>query len=351
MLTAPSPAPAALAEETDAALTGHFEQFSLNNLLTLFANRQSDGYLLIHHITTATIWIHEGAVSLAFPDGLQQQLTLVGMPHSENTPDSEHLPAVLPWFVEQDMPHDEQKKIIREITSKTRQNHYGNAEDQFSFYESEIPEAISALSCKLKPAQIHIQSLRELTDWTQVEHVVGGLDTLLRRASGFSQAMSDLNLLALERQVLAHIAGATTIQGIIEKTDRTTFDVFHVCFRLCRIGLIEPVVHDQGKNQKIILIADPDGDELIKTSQDLAHASNLILREAANDQDVLAAAINIKAAAIIGGMVSEDALAASDVHWFPTHGLQSSNKQIQPIQKPIPIPDLLAQIAQTSVES
>ena len=76
------------------------------------------------------------------------------------------------------MPLDEQKKIISEITSKTLQNHYGNAKDQFSFFECEIPEPINALNCRLKPAQIHLQSIRELTDWTQVEHVVGGLDTL-----------------------------------------------------------------------------------------------------------------------------------------------------------------------------
>ena len=160
--------------------------------------------------------------------------------------------------------------------------------------------------------------------------------------------MTDLNLLALERQVLAHIDGATTIQGIIEATGRPTFDVFHVCFRLCRIGLIEPVVHDQASNQRIVLIADPDGEELIRASQDLAHASNLILREASKADDVLNEAIAIQASAIIGGDIEETELFESDVHWFPTHSLQSSHKQIMPITKPVPIPDLLAQIAQTT---
>ena len=196
-----------------ASLSGSLEHFNLIDLLNTLATRGSTGELRIHANIPVSIWIEQGRIALAAPAGLTAQLENIGISGEANVKDQDQ-PALLTWFDTQGTPPEERQRLLLEMTNATIQHHYGNAEDRFSFYdaEDESPSFIAEHSCDVDHLQIHLQALREITDWTQVEQVVGGLDTYLQRAPGFSERYQRLHLQSIERQVLAAVNKHTNLQ-------------------------------------------------------------------------------------------------------------------------------------------
>ena len=245
--------------------------------------------------------------------------------------------------------------MLLDLTNITIQQHYGNAEDRFSFFdaEDEAPAFITEYSCDLDHLQIHLQALREITDWTQVEQVVGGLDTYMQRAPGFSDRYQRLSLLPIERQILAAINKNTNLQGIIEASGKPTFDVFHVCFRLCRIGLLTIRQIDDEDAPRLVLVADDEAQELVTSSQELAQEHHLVLKASDPEKNIslIAEADELCAAAIIGGDLSAAEIEESTAHWFPTHQAGLTHQRVTQLHKPIHLRTLFGHLANACASS
>lgn len=331
-----------------ASLSGSLEHFNLIDLFNTLATRGSTGELRIHANLPISIWIEQGRIALAAPLGLAAQLENIGISGKANVKD-EGRPAIFDWFAQQSTPPEEQKRLLLELTNATIQQHYGNAEDRFSFYdaEDESPAFVGEHTCDLDHLQIHLQALREITDWTQVEQVVGGLDTYLQRALGFSGRSQRLSLQSIERQVLAAVNKHTNLQGIIEATGRPTFDVFHACFRLCRIGLLTIRQIDDEDSPSLVLVADPEADELVQACQEIAQEHHLILKAChpSEEHSLLAEAAELSAAAIVGGELSAEKLQESGLHWFPTEQTAVTHQRLTQLTKPIQLRALFSNLA------
>ena len=137
----------------------------------------------------------------------------------------------------------------------------------------------------------------------------------------------------------------TNLQGIIEATNKPTFDV-SVCFRLC-IGLLTVRQIDDEDAPRLVVVADPEAEELVTACQELAQEHHLVLKTHDTEKDVslIDEADELCAAAIIGGNLTAADLDESTVHWFPTKLVDFDHDRLTLISKPIHLRNLFGHLA------
>jgi CheY-like chemotaxis protein len=103
----------------------------------------------------------------------------------------------------------------------------------------ELPGYVEGYGQPLSLAQMKIERLRAVDDWTQVELHVSNLELVFRRAADFAEALASFELTDNERRVLTLVDERNTVRAIIERSGTTPFEAFHCLFRLSQVGLIE----------------------------------------------------------------------------------------------------------------
>jgi hypothetical protein len=103
----------------------------------------------------------------------------------------------------------------------------------------ELPGYVDSFGQPLSLAQMKMERLRVVDDWTQVELHVSSLELVFRRADSFAESLSGFELTPNEKRVLTLVDERNTVRAIIERSGTTPFEAFHCLFRLSQVGLIE----------------------------------------------------------------------------------------------------------------
>ena len=90
----------------------------------------------------------------------------------------------------------------------------------------------------IEPEQVALARLREVDDWAQIELRVASLDQVCERSPGFADLLPRLALVEAERRVLHLVDGRAPVARIVERSGLSTFEVFHVLFRLIQVGVV-----------------------------------------------------------------------------------------------------------------
>jgi CheY-like chemotaxis protein len=108
----------------------------------------------------------------------------------------------------------------------------------------ELPRYVETFGQPLSLAQMKLERLRAVDDWSQVELHVSSLELVFRRAENFAEALGGFELTENERRVLTLVDERNRVRDIIERSGTTPFEAFHCLFRLSQVGLIDK--HEPG---------------------------------------------------------------------------------------------------------
>lgn len=101
-----------------------------------------------------------------------------------------------------------------------------------------LPEEISKAALPLELEQLALDRLRQVDDWSQIELEVRSLDQRCLRAPGFANILAKLQLSAEEERVLLHVNGRNRVKDILDRSRLSTFDVFHILYRMIQLRLV-----------------------------------------------------------------------------------------------------------------
>ena len=126
-----------------------------------------------------------------------------------------------------------------------------------------LPSAVQTLISLTPPlalGQLALDRLRQVDDWSQIELEVRSLGQVCARPADFATRLGEFTLTPTETAVLLQVDGRRPVQEILERTGLSTFDVFHVLYRLLQVRLIElPGDHVQATGAVLLVDADEAG--------------------------------------------------------------------------------------------
>ncbi len=108
-----------------------------------------------------------------------------------------------------------------------------------------LPPAITLCARPLSIDQLALDRLRQVDDWSQVELDVRSLGQICERAPDLRQRLVRFELTGEESRVLLQVDGRRPVQQILERTGLSTFDVFHVLYRLVQVRLVRVLTPGQ----------------------------------------------------------------------------------------------------------
>jgi CheY-like chemotaxis protein len=131
----------------------------------------------------------------------------------------------------------------------------------------ELPGYVDRFGQPLSLAQMKIERLRAVDDWTQVELHVSSLELVFQRAEDFAEALPSFELTESERRVLTLVDERNNVRAIIERASTTPFEAFHCLFRLSQVGLIakrEPGAPARRQNTRPVAVLDRDREGVLE---------------------------------------------------------------------------------------
>jgi DNA-binding response OmpR family regulator len=106
--------------------------------------------------------------------------------------------------------------------------------------------------------QVRLERLRQVDDWSQIELEVASLDQVCARSPDLRGRLERLTLTVMEREVLRQVDGRRTVRAIVKKCGFSTFEVFHILYRLIQIGVVLAQAPDPVSQPGLALCADAD---------------------------------------------------------------------------------------------
>lgn len=106
-----------------------------------------------------------------------------------------------------------------------------------------LPDAVERCARPLTVDQLSLERLRLVDDWSQIELDVRSLDQVCARTPEFRQRLGLFTLTAEETRVLLLVDGRTAVKDMLSRlsssgTPLSTFEVFHILYRLIQVRLI-----------------------------------------------------------------------------------------------------------------
>ena len=101
-----------------------------------------------------------------------------------------------------------------------------------------LPAVMLKVGRAITADQLALERLRLVDDWTQIEAEVASLDQICARAPDIMTRLAPLNLSPIERRILTEIDGRRSVRDLVERCKLSTFEVFHVLYRLIQTRLI-----------------------------------------------------------------------------------------------------------------
>ncbi len=101
-----------------------------------------------------------------------------------------------------------------------------------------LPQEVQQAACPIAIDQLLLDRLRLVDDWSQIELEVRSLGQICARTADFSERLRRFTLTVDERRVLQHVDGRRQVKDVLERTQISTFDVFHILYRLIQVRLL-----------------------------------------------------------------------------------------------------------------
>ncbi|GDY11802.1 hypothetical protein LBMAG53_06800 [Planctomycetota bacterium] len=105
---------------------------------------------------------------------------------------------------------------------------------------SALPAAMLKVGRAITAEQMALERLRLVDDWTQVEAEVASLDQICSRSPDLAAQLRSLTLNPIEHRILTDVDGRRSVRAIVERSRLSTFEVFHVLYRLIQSKLVLP---------------------------------------------------------------------------------------------------------------
>jgi hypothetical protein len=123
-----------------------------------------------------------------------------------------------------------------------------------------MPETIHRHGRSITAEQLALERLRLVDDWTQIEAEVASLEQVCMRSPDAIARLRQLNLSEIERRVLTEINGRRNVRQLLDRCGLSTFELFHVLYRLiqCRLVLPRQAVVPAMTGRPPVLVAGPD---------------------------------------------------------------------------------------------
>lgn len=105
---------------------------------------------------------------------------------------------------------------------------------------SALPESVARVARPISIDQLALDRLRLVDDWSQVELDVRSLGQVCERAPGMRTRLPLFELTPEETRVLLLVDGRRPVKDVLERSGLSTFDVFHILYRLIQVRLVQP---------------------------------------------------------------------------------------------------------------
>jgi DNA-binding response OmpR family regulator len=118
----------------------------------------------------------------------------------------------------------------------------------------QLPEAIIALAgTGISLDQLLLDRLRLVDDWSQIELDVHSLGQTCARAPDVRERLQRFTLTADEARVLQHVDGRRSVQDLVTRTSLSTFETFHILYRLIQVRLVTSAPPSQALAAPVLL--------------------------------------------------------------------------------------------------
>ena len=252
-LVAPAPAApvAPVAPEAPpptSSFSGTTGFLSFLPLLRVVADAHRTGVLYIGDEDGVEVWFDRGELRLIAPRGvIAARRVLVASGISEEpgkglSQNSELAPAIAAVLAASDhlqglaVLHQHGRQALLQLTA--------DGPLPWSWHDRDpLPSAVEQAGLELTIDQLHLDRLRQVDDWSQIELEVASLDQCCARAADFRARLPLFTLTAEETQVLLLVDGRTPVKHILTRLAEhgqrlSTFEVFHILYRLIQVRLI-----------------------------------------------------------------------------------------------------------------
>jgi hypothetical protein len=118
--------------------------------------------------------------------------------------------------------------------------------------------AVSRLGRPIPFHQMLLGRLRRVDDWAVIEADVASLDQVCGRAPDLAVRLRRLVLDPAETAVLREVDGRRPVRAIVERTRLSTFEVFHVLYRLIQVHLVLATAPAPARPQPPVLVGGDD---------------------------------------------------------------------------------------------
>lgn len=122
-----------------------------------------------------------------------------------------------------------------------------------------LPEPVARTARPISIDQLALDRLRLVDDWSQVELDVRSLGQVCERAPGMRQRLPLFELTPEEAKVLLLVDGRRPVKDVLERSGLSTFDVFHILYRLIQVRLAQPRGDAPARRTGPVLLCAGDG--------------------------------------------------------------------------------------------
>jgi len=131
----------------------------------------------------------------------------------------------------------------------------------YSWRDGVRPEFLVTLGQAIALDQLALERLRLVDDWTQIELQVTSLDQVCERVPDFRQRLPRFDLNEVEQRVLLQVNGRHQVKDLVQRCGLSTFEVFHILYRLIQMRLVRQRTAAGERTQGIAPIMVCDADE------------------------------------------------------------------------------------------
>ena len=184
---------------------------------------------------TLVVYLQQGQPVLVVPTSAEPVRRVLGA--------GGHLPGVDPTLPAalaaiSALPDAEGAEILHRVGVAALVRAMGSGPLPYALVSAAAPAWLPRWARAIEPEQVALARLREVDDWAQIELRVASLDQVCERSPGFADLLPRLALVEAERRVLHLVDGRAPVARIVERSGLSTFDVFHILFRLIQVGLV-----------------------------------------------------------------------------------------------------------------
>lgn len=235
---------------TSSSFTGSTAFLPVLTLLRLVADTHRTGVLRFRSDSgdgaSAEAWFERGDLVLAAPRdpaAARRVLTSIGSieePGRMAAWQAAALAADLPAAVVVAAAAGEAgRSALQQLGRQTLVTLAGSGPMDWSWSEpGSLPTAVQQAALPIAIDQLLLDQLRQVDDWSQIELEVRSLGQICGRTADFTTRLPHFTLTADERRVLQQVDGRRQVKDVLERTGLSTFDVFHILYRLIQVRLI-----------------------------------------------------------------------------------------------------------------